>query len=170
MKKPVRIALTGFMGVGKSSVARHLSNLLRCHRSDLDNAIEEAEGRSVADYIDANGVDAYRATETRVLKTELSRPGSVILSLGGGAWTVPENRECIKRAEFTSIWLESSFEHCWYNIKFSKKERPLARSKKAALKLFEERQKDYCLADVHLVIRPELNSFNVATQIIEEIL
>jgi len=158
------------MGVGKSSVARHLANLLRCHRSDLDGAIEEAEGRSVADYIDANGIDAYRKLETEILKFELGRTGSVILSLGGGTWTVPENRDYIKKADFTSVWLESSFEHCWYNIKFSKKERPLARTKKAALKLFEERQKDYCLADLHLIIRPELNSFNVATQIIEEIL
>ena len=170
MKKQVRIALTGFMGVGKTSVARHLSNLLSCHRSDLDTAIEEAEGRSVADYIDAEGISAYRALETKVLKGELARPGSLILSLGGGTWTIAENREFIKKASFTSIWLESSFEHCWYNIKFSKKERPLARTKKAALKLFEDRQKDYCLADLHFIIRPELNSFHIASQIVEEIL
>ena len=35
-----RIALTGFMGVGKSSVARHLALLLHCERVDLDSFIE----------------------------------------------------------------------------------------------------------------------------------
>ena len=53
-----------------------------------------------------------------------------IISLGGGTWTVPENREIIKQHGLTSIWLESSFEHCWYNIRASKKDRPLARNKR----------------------------------------
>ena len=40
-----RVALTGFMGVGKSSVARHLSQMLHCERVDLDSFIEEREQR-----------------------------------------------------------------------------------------------------------------------------
>jgi shikimate kinase len=169
MKKAVRIAITGFMGVGKSSVARHLSNLLSCRKVDLDGSIEEAQGRTVAEFIDAEGVNAYRKLESEILKKELERPGSVILSLGGGTWTVPHNRESIRNAGFTCIWLESSFEHCWYNIKYSRKDRPLARTKGAAIKLFEERQKDYCLADLHFIVKPEFNSYDIASQIVEEI-
>src|SRR5258708_27560432 len=98
MKKAVRIAITGFMGVGKSSVARHLSNLLSCRKVDLDGAIEEEQGRTVAEFIDAEGLDAYRNLESEVLKRELARPGSVILSLGGGTWTIPGNRESLPNA------------------------------------------------------------------------
>ena len=164
-----KIALTGFMGVGKSSVARHLSSLLSCERVDLDIFIEQNEGRRIADIIDEHGLPMFRKIETRNL-TKLLHDGSPpIISLGGGAWTVATNRDLIREHGLVSVWLESSFEHCWYNIRSSKKERPLARNKRAARKLFDERQKLYCLADWHFIIKPEFTSFDVAKQIVEEI-
>lgn len=169
MNDHTRIALTGFMGVGKSSVARHLAFMLRCDRIDLDTVIEENEGRSIVEIIDTDGLSAYRLVETRNLKRVLEERTAPILSLGGGTWTVPENRELIKESGLTSIWLESSFEHCWYNIRASKKDRPLARNKRSAKKLFDEREKQYCLADWHFIIKPEFTSLDVARQIAEEI-
>src|SRR5690349_19872358 len=111
MNKEIRIALTGFMGVGKSSVARHLSNLHRCKRLDLDNFIEDHEGRKIADIIDSDGVTEYRKIETKWLKEALARSDARIFSLGGGTWTVPANRELLKEQGFTSVWLEATFEH-----------------------------------------------------------
>jgi shikimate kinase len=166
----VRIALTGFMGVGKSSVARHLEHLTGSKRVDLDSIIEDAESRVIADIIDADGMDKFRAIETENLIKLLETKEGSILSLGGGTWTIPVNRELIKQSGFISVWLESNFEHCWYNIKFSRKERPLARDKEAARALFEERQKVYCLADWHFIIRPGLTSFDVAKQIADQVL
>ena len=71
MNKKIRVALTGFMGVGKSSVARHLSNLLNCKRLDLDHFIEGHEGRRIAEIIDAEGEAEYRKIETKWLKEAL---------------------------------------------------------------------------------------------------
>lgn len=164
-----RIALTGFMGVGKSSVARHLAYLLGCEHVDLDVQIEHNEGRTVAEIIDSDGESAYRKIETDNLRQALTGTEAAIFSLGGGTWTIPENRELIKSHGLTSVWLESTFEHCWRNIRASKKDRPLARNKRAARKLFDDRQKTYCLADWHFIIRPEFTSFDVASQIAEEI-
>ena len=164
-----RIALTGFMGVGKTSVARHLANLLRCERLDLDLFIEQSERRRIVEIIDSDGIDAYRTIETRNLKDALCRPGVKILSLGGGTWTVPENREMIRECGLTSIWLDSTFDHCWSNIRRSRKERPLARNKAATQKLFEDRQEVYCLADWHFVVKADLSSMDVARQIMEEV-
>lgn len=169
MKDGTRIALTGFMGVGKTSVARHLAFMLRCERIDLDTAIEANERRKIAEIIDQDGILAFREIETWNLKRVLDETTAPIVSLGGGTWTIPNNREMIRRHGLTSIWLESSFEHCWYNIRASKKDRPLARSKRSAKKLFDERQEHYCLADWHFVIKPDLTSFDVAKQIAEEI-
>jgi shikimate kinase len=59
MSNNIRIALTGFMGVGKSSVARHLANMLRCQRIDLDFFIEEVEGRRIAEILDTDGEEKY---------------------------------------------------------------------------------------------------------------
>lgn len=161
--------LTGFMGVGKSSVARHLALLLRCERVDLDTFIEEGERRKINEIIDNDGLDAYREVETTSLVRVLKETNAQIISLGGGAWTEEKNRSLLKKNGVTSVWLESSFQHCWRNIRMSKKERPLARNKVAARKLFDERQKLYALADWHFVIKPEFTSFDVACQIAEEI-
>lgn len=169
MKKDIRIALTGFMGVGKSSVARHLANMLKAKRVDLDTFTEQTEGRTIAEIIDTDGEAKYRQIETKNLKDVLNSDDIKVLSLGGGAWTIKENRDLLKKYGFTSVWLEATFDHCWRNIAFSRKDRPLARDKQKARKLFEDRQKVYCLADWHFVIRRDFTSYDVARAMKEEI-
>lgn len=168
-KGTTRIALTGFMGVGKTSVARHLAHLLRCERLDLDSLIEVNEQRRIAEIIDENGIDAYRLIETENLKRALAKTNIRILSLGGGTWTLAHNRDLIRGEGVTSVWLDATFNHCWNNIRLSRKERPLARDKASTQKLFEERQEVYCLADWHFVVKPDLTSFEVARQIKDEV-
>ncbi len=163
-----KIAITGFMGVGKSSVARHLASLLECERADLDHLIETNQHRRVTEIICDDGEPAYRRIETETLRDEISRDVSDIISLGGGTWTIAENRRLIKEGGYTVVWLESSFEHCWMNIKHSRKERPLARNKADAKRLFDDRQKYYCLADWHFIVKPEFTSYHVARRIYEE--
>lgn len=160
--------MTGFMGVGKSSVARHLSFMLGCDRIDLDYYIEAAEGRTVAEIFRDEGEERFRQIETANLLKILDL-GARIISLGGGTWTIEENRNLIKARDCTSVWLESDFEHCWRNIRMSNKERPLANDKRQARKLFEQRQKVYCLADWHFIIKPEFTSFEVARRIADEV-
>lgn len=168
MKDQKRIVLTGFMGVGKTTVAKHLASMLECERIDLDAVIADSENRSIAEIIDDVGIERYREIETANLRRILQENARII-ALGGGAWTVEENRRLIKERDLTTVWLESSFEHCWLNISASKRVRPLARNKSDAFRLFEERQKVYCLADWHFIIKPEFNSFEVAKRIAEEI-
>jgi shikimate kinase len=156
------------MGVGKSTVAKHLANLLNCERSDLDAEIVQNEMRTIAEIIEQEGIRKFRQIETENLRKILASDVKII-ALGGGAWTIEENRRLIKQHNFTIIWLESTFEHCWLNIVNSKRVRPLAQSKASARKLFEERQKIYCLADWHFIVRPELNSFELAKKIVEEV-
>jgi shikimate kinase len=164
-----RVALTGFMGVGKSSVARHLANIVKCQRLDLDAFIEKNSGRTIADIITNDGEPAYRVVETANLLKALNETGARILSLGGGTWTIPANREHLHAGGVTTVWLESTFEHCWTNISKSRKERPLAKNKDAAKKLFDDRQSVYCLADWHFIVRPEFTSYEIAEQIAEQV-
>jgi shikimate kinase len=169
VSQPIRIALTGFMGVGKTSVARHLEHLVGCQRVDIDSLIEDEKKKTIAEIIDDEGIEAFRKLETSTLLEVLERDSGCILSLGGGTWTMPRNRELIREHGFTSVWLESSFEHCWYNIKFSRRERPLARNKEKAKLLFDERQSVYCLADWHFLVRPGFSSYDIARQIADQI-
>ena len=169
MKNNTRIVLTGFMGVGKSSVCRHVAHMMGERKVDLDAVIERVEHRTVAEIVDSETEAGFRTIETANLRRLISDPTVRILSLGGGAWTIPENRTLLADGGFTSIWLEATFEHCWLNITFSRRDRPLARDKRRAMELFETRQKLYCLADWHFVIRPGQTSYDVAKQIRDEV-
>ncbi len=169
MDNEKRIVLTGFMGVGKSTVARFLASILKCEKVDLDFFTEHTEKRSIAEIIHAEGEARYRQIETENLRRILAENRAQIIALGGGAWTIEENRRLIKERDFTTVWLESSFEHCWRNIKASKRDRPLAKNRQQTQQLFDERQKFYCLADWHFIIKPDLTSFEIARKIAEEV-
>jgi len=169
MDNETRIVLTGFMGVGKSTIARHLASILQAQKIDLDSVIEAGEKRTIAEIIKTGGIMRFRQIETETLRKVLAENDARILALGGGAWTIAENRRLIKTQNCTSVWLESSFEHCWRNIKSSNRERPLAKNKDQARKLFDERQNYYCLTDWHFIVKPDLTSYEIAKKIAEEV-
>lgn len=169
LKNGQKVFLTGFMGVGKSTVARHLAHMLKCRRIDLDSTIEKRHGKTIAELIQTEGIERFRELESEALERVLAEESSAIVALGGGAFTIERNREAIKRAGDEAVWLESTFEHCWMNIQKSKRVRPLAKDKTTARNLFEERQKSYCLAGWHFIIRPGLDSRDIAKQIAEEV-
>ncbi len=164
-----RVVLTGFMGVGKSTVARHLAFLLKTKRIDLDRFIEEKEGGTIKNIVEQQGEPFFRKIENEALKTALNSDEAKIISLGGGTWTFERNRKMIREKKCLIIWLNAPFEHCWRNIQRSKNKRPLLQDKTGARRLYEDRQKLYCLADWHFVIHPDQNSLDVAKQILEEI-
>ena len=60
MKKRV-IALTGFMGCGKSSVGRELAALTDAHFADLDSVIVKREGRRIPEIFASGGGEALSA-------------------------------------------------------------------------------------------------------------
>lgn len=164
-----RIVLTGFMGVGKSTVARHLSRMTGKDHEDLDDLIETSESRSIPTMIEESGIDWFRKVETQRLR-EILDDGSVgIISLGGGTWTLERNRDLIREHGVVSVWLETTFEHCWRNIRSSRKRRPLVKSRAQTKRLFEEREALYCLADWHFVVEPGHSSHEVANRIAAEI-
>ena len=69
------IALTGFMGCGKSSVGRELSTLLSIPCIDLDKYIERKAGRRIPDIFAQEGETVFRDLESEALKEVLNVPG-----------------------------------------------------------------------------------------------
>ena len=105
------ISFIGFMGCGKSSVGRRLSELLCCPFMDLDLVIEEQVGRSIAEIFTSDGEAEFRRMELEALrsiilgnscesveKQSVPQPHSkaLVLSLGGGSVMTPECAELVK--------------------------------------------------------------------------
>ena len=96
------ISLTGFMGCGKSSIGKILSEKLGFRFIDLDIWTEEHESRSVRRIFAENGEAGFRRIETAALGEVIEEEGDIVLALGGGTLTsaaaaamVHERTKCI---------------------------------------------------------------------------
>lgn len=87
---PYNIILIGFMGVGKSTVAKKLAKALEMKTVDSDTIIEEKMGMSITDIFKKNGESFFRKIEKDVIK-DLSALNNTIISCGGGVVLDKEN-------------------------------------------------------------------------------
>ena len=92
----LRIFPVGPMGSGKSTVGRHLADLLGCAFIDSDAEIESRAGADIPWIFDVEGETGFRRRETAVLKDLVEHSGAVIAT-GGGAILAAENREMMAR-------------------------------------------------------------------------
>lgn len=90
------IFLVGFMGAGKSTVGRLVADRLGVRFVDLDDLIEQAEGRSVSAIFAEEGEPAFRAKETQALLALEPEPPAVV-ACGGGVVLADENRAALSQ-------------------------------------------------------------------------
>jgi shikimate kinase len=98
------IILIGFMGSGKSSVARRLARFEKMNCIDMDSYIEREAGMSIPRIFELEGEEGFRAHEFEFLSSMLIRD-KCILSCGGGVVTRDENRQLLKQLG-TVVYLE----------------------------------------------------------------
>ena len=116
----------GFMGCGKSAVARSLSRQLQVPFVDLDARIERQIGMKIADYFAQHGEAAFRELETKHLAQVAMRRG--VISLGGGVPMRAENRDLLDRAIDKGamvVYLQTSAPVLAQRIRRSPGKRPL---------------------------------------------
>lgn len=102
-----KIYLVGFMGAGKSTVARRLGQRLDWRVEDLDDLIEAREHCTIAEVFAAHGEPYFRAAEREVLRRLLPLRHAV-LATGGGTYADPDNRSLIN-ADGVAVWLDLPF-------------------------------------------------------------
>ncbi|HXL82196.1 MAG TPA: shikimate kinase [Pyrinomonadaceae bacterium] len=145
------IAITGFMASGKTTIARALAARLDYEFVDLDDLIAAQQQRTIKEIIETEGEDRFREIETNALGEVLRKDGARVIALGGGAWTMPENRRMLGKREALTVWLDTSFDLCWKGIEAGYETRPLASSREQAHQLYLERRPIYELAQKRIV-------------------
>ena len=131
--------LLGFMGAGKSTIARNLAPDF----VDMDTLIEERLGMPIARFFEEKGEAAFRQLEEEVL-ADLLKTDKVI-STGGGIVISPRNRALLKQNP-DNIYLKADFETLYQRISADEdNQRPLflKNSKEDLAVIFKERQAWY---------------------------
>ncbi|QIO04742.1 shikimate kinase AroK [Acinetobacter shaoyimingii] len=89
------IYLVGPMGAGKTTVGRHLADLLNREFLDSDHEIERKTGATIPWIFEKEGEQGFRTRESLVIN-ELTNKKNLVLATGGGAVTQTVNREYLK--------------------------------------------------------------------------
>lgn len=99
------IFLIGFMGSGKSYTGKHLSAQLNIPFVDMDDAIEEQQGKSVSQIFEEDGELVFRELEHQYL-LDIDPDESQIIATGGGAPCYHDNME-LMNAIGTTIFIDT---------------------------------------------------------------
>jgi len=84
------IIVTGFMGTGKTTIAKLLAKDLGRTYVSIDEEIEKREGEVIADIFKNKGETYFRKLEKEIVKTVSEKKGQVI-DTGGGVILDEEN-------------------------------------------------------------------------------
>jgi shikimate kinase len=157
----------GPMGAGKTTVGRHVAELLGMPFHDLDHEIELRTGAAVSLVFDLEGEAGFRKRETAAL-AELAACSGIVLSTGGGAVLAEANRRALAGRGFV-IWLDAAIDAQLARLARDR-QRPLlnAPDRRARLEqLARERNPIYAeLADLRIASHGTGNSAHTARQIV----
>ncbi len=106
MDKPQNLFLVGPMGVGKTTIGRHLARALNLEFIDSDHVIEEKCGADIPWIFDIEGEEGFRRRERAAIE-ELTRRHGIVLATGGGAVLDGANRTDLGR-NGTVVYLKAS--------------------------------------------------------------
>lgn len=134
LQRPV--FFVGFMGAGKTSVARKVARLTNMASIDLDSYIERRSDKPIKEIFAESGEESFRALETATLR-ELAQGEPTLISCGGGIVLAPVNRDILKSSGFV-VYLQVTADEAASRIS-DKSTRPLFGNPEQARRTIAER-------------------------------
>ncbi len=169
MAVPRNIALTGFMGTGKSVVARTLGRLMGYKVVDVDTEVERESGMSIQEIFFSKGELAFRDMETSAIE-RISRGRGQVISTGGGAVLRAGNMEALRSGGGVVVNLRATAEAVYERTR-RKGNRPLLQVDDPLARIRElmgEREEFYGNADI-VIETDEMSVMQIADEILESI-
>ncbi len=145
--KADKLYLVGFMGAGKTSVARALGRRIGWRVEDIDHRIEAREHQRVAEIFARHGEPYFRDVERAILH-ELLPQRQIIISSGGGTFVDPDNRATML-ADGAVAWLDVPLERVIERVPADGR-RPLAADRIQMEQLYARRGAAYSQAHVRI--------------------
>ncbi|MGB2058254.1 MAG: shikimate kinase AroK [Alcanivorax sp.] len=160
------LILVGPMGAGKSTLGRHLSQILDYPFFDSDRVIEEKTGADIPWIFDMEGEAGFRRREQEAID-ELTRQDGIVLATGGGVVVTPANRDMLhERGCVVYLWTPVDVQLARTR---NDKNRPLLQTADPRAKLealFAERDPLYRQVSHHLVSTASGNLKKVADDVL----
>jgi shikimate kinase len=103
-----KIVLVGYMGSGKSLIAKSLEKILCWQRYELDELIEETENKLISEIFKNNGELHFRKLEKKLFDELINLDKNVIISTGGGTPCYFENYKSLQKENIISFYLQAS--------------------------------------------------------------
>ena len=114
------------MGSGKTTIGKHLSEVLNYKFIDLDQAIEYEEQHTISELFSKKGELYFRKKERIILEKILSSNSNIVLAIGGGTPCFGDTMGFIKSSENAiSIYLKSSHKELTDRLFNKRLNRPL---------------------------------------------
>ncbi len=145
--KADKLYLVGFMGAGKSTVARATARRLGWQVEDIDERIEAHERRTVAAIFSQQGEPYFRQLERQML-SELLPERHIVIATGGGTFAEADNR-ALMLADGAVAWLDLPLADVVSRVPADGR-RPLAADRAQLEQLFFRRQMAYAQAHVRI--------------------
>jgi shikimate kinase len=142
-----KLYLVGFMGAGKTTVARALGKRMGWRIEDIDERIEARERRSIPAIFSQEGEPYFRQVERDVLG-ELLPLRHTVVATGGGTFAEPDNRAAML-ADGAVAWLDLPFDRVMERVPPDGR-RPLAADRDQMEQLFNRRQLAYRQAHIRI--------------------
>ena len=163
------IVILGMTGVGKTTIGKILSKILKFKFIDIDYEIERASSLKVQDFFEKYGEKEFRELERKIFLRSLQKKDNTIISTGAGILSEKKIISEIKKKSI-SIFLDISMSNLLDRLKHNTRNRPKLRGdlKKNLENMYKNRITNYNQADIKISVN-NLTAGDIVSRIIKKL-
>ena len=170
----MKLVLVGYMGSGKSVIAKKLSEKLQILYVELDELIEQRQKKSIKLIFEQDGELFFRKLEHQIFTEIVNSNSDLIVSTGGGTPCYFDNYKLLASKGVVSIYLKASVDTLTDRLILEQNNRPLlTNSNQIELRDFVAKhlfERSYYYHKAHFILNVDNKFIEAIAQEITELL